>query len=293
MSDRIDEFRSRQDGLVVPKIWVAVALSILLHIAALWQLPPLSIQLPGLGKGASETRIPLTLRLAPPSPSLPAVDAAPPQPSPKPVLRAQRPKAQPRPQPAPPVIALNKPAPDTRSRAPVAPSVPPPVAAPKPAPPAIEGDLASYIEARRRARGEPSPAPGENDDARSKRIIAGNLGSSREQTFGYDPRQGGGMFQIERVSTDHAEFLFYGWNKDIGRNIKQLIEVQRGNNRDIRIAVVRKMIAIIREESQEDFLWESQRLGRRLTLSARARDNEGLEEFMMREFFYDASPAQR
>lgn len=292
MNDRIDDFRNRHDGVVVPRIWVAVAVSILLHIALLWRLPPFSVRLPGMGKGAAEVSSPLTLRLMPPSPPAPAFDATPPQPSSKPALQAQRPKALPR--PPPPVIALNKPSPEARSPVPVAPNVPPPVAAPKPAPPAITGDLASYIEARRRARGEPaSPAPGENDDARSKRIIAGNLGSSRDQTFGYDPRQGGGMFQIQRVTVDHAEFLFYGWNKDIGRNIKQLIEVQRGNNSDIRVAVVRKMIAIIREESQEDFLWESQRLGRRLTLSARARDNEGLEEFMMREFFYDTIPAQR
>ena len=65
------------------------------------------------------------------------------------------------------------------------------------------------------------------------------------------------------------------------------IEVRKGSNSDIRIAVVRKMIAIIREYEQEDFLWESQRLGRSLTLSARARDNAGLEDFMMREFFPD------
>jgi hypothetical protein len=208
------------------------------------------------------------------------------------VLRAQRPKAVPPPQP--PVIALNKPSPATRSPAPVAPPVAPPVAAPKPASPAIEGDLASYIEARRRARGEvASPAPAEDADARSRRIVAGNLGSQRDRTFGFDPRQGGGMFQVQSLSIDHAEFIFFGWNKDIGRQTKQLIEVRRGNNRDIRVAVIRKMISIIREDSQEDFLWESQRLGRRITLSARARDNEGLEEFMMREFFFDASPAQR
>ncbi len=101
------------------------------------------------------------------------------------------------------------------------------------------------------------------------------------------------MFQIESLGSDHAEFIFYGWNNNINRNTKQLIDVRRGNNSDIRIAVVRRMIAIIRENAQEDFLWMSQRLGRTVTLSARARDNSGLEEFMMREFFFEAPAAQR
>ncbi len=154
--------------------------------------------------------------------------------------------------------------------------------------------MASYIEARRRARGAPEPAaPAEDDDARRKRIVAGNLGSQREQAFGYDPARGGGVFQIESMSLDYAEFLFHGWNRDVGRNTKQLIEVRRGNNSDIRIAVVRRMIAIIRDYEREDFVWQSDRLGRSITLSARARDNAGLEEFMMREFFFSANPAQR
>jgi len=123
--------------------------------------------------------------------------------------------------------------------------------------------------------------------------VAGNLGSPRDRSFGYDPRQGGGMFRIERIGTDYAEFHFFGWNNQISRNTKQLIEVRKGENSDIRIAVVRKMIAIIRETAQEDFVWVSTRLGRSLTLSARAKDNAGLEEFMMREFFSEGGAAQR
>ena len=52
--------------------------------------------------------------------------------------------------------------------------------------------------------------------------------------------------------------------------------------------MVRRMIAIIREHTGSDFLWESPRLGREVTLSARPADNAGLEDFMMREFFRDA-----
>jgi hypothetical protein len=87
------------------------------------------------------------------------------------------------------------------------------------------------------------------------------------------------------MSYDYAEFLFFGWNKDIRRNTTQLIEVRKGSNSDIRIAVVRRMIVIIREHEDADFVFESRRLGRNVTLSARARDTAGLEDFMMREFF--------
>ena len=111
--------------------------------------------------------------------------------------------------------------------------------------------------------------------------------------FGYDPERGGGVFQIERLGYDYAELIFHGWNKDIGRNTRQRIEVRKGNNSDIRIAVVRQMVAIIREYEQEDFLWVSQRLRRNVMLSARPRDRAGLEDFMMREFFPEVAPAQR
>lgn len=247
MNDRIDEFRLRHDGTAVRRLWVALALSILVHIAALLELPPISLPMPGVGEGASDIQTPLTLRLippSPPSPRLPTAELAVPPPPPKPALQAQRPKVKPRPKPAPPVVALNKHAPAA-----------PPVAPPEPASAPIEGDLSSYIEARRRARGEPAPpAPVEDEESRSKRIVAENLASQRNLTFGYDPRRGGGMFQIQSIGVDHADFYFYGWNKDMGRHTKQLIEVPRGNNSDIRIAVIRKMIAIIREDSKEDFI---------------------------------------
>jgi len=154
--------------------------------------------------------------------------------------------------------------------------------------------MSAMIEARRRARGEsvaslpsaPSaPSPAEDENARRDRIRSANMGTDKAQVFGYDPTKGGGIFQLGKVNYDTADFLFFGWNKDIKRKIMQNIEVRRGNNPEIRIAVVRKMIAIIREHEPGDFSWESKRLGRSVTLSARLTDNSGLEDFMMREFF--------
>ena len=150
----------------------------------------------------------------------------------------------------------------------------------------------ALIEARRRTRAEalprnsaPDPSQVEDEITRRNRIRSENMGLARAQAFGYDPTKGGGVFQIERVGYDSAEFLFFGWNKDIKRNTMQHIEVRKGNHADIRIAVVRKMIAIIREYEPGDFYWESSKLRRGVTLSARAIDNAGLEDFMMREFF--------
>ena len=280
--------RDRRDGVTIPAIWIAFALSLLIHVAVLWQwLPQLAPRPPspdeikaGAAKGS------LLVRLAPP-PSPPPAPKLPLQP-PAPMPEARPPTVAARPPPAPPVIAFNRPSPNV-------PSPPPAIIAPAPARPPADGDLASYIEARRRARAQAAPdlsaqsqaqaQPAEDGKARSDRVVADNLGAQRAQTFGYDPKQGGGVFQVVRMGYDNAEFYFYGWNKEIRRNTKQLIEVRRGDNSDMRIAVVRRMIAIIREYEQEDFVWESYRLGRTLRLSARARDNAGLEEFMLREFF--------
>ena len=125
----------------------------------------------------------------------------------------------------------------------------------------------------------------EDDNARSNRLAAANLATQRKQTFGYDPSQGGGVFQLVRVGYSDAEFLFFGWNKDIRRRSQQRIEVRIGETGTIRDAVVRKMIAIIREYEVEDFTWESRRLGRNVQLSARKQDNAQLEAFLMKEFF--------
>lgn len=284
MSDRTDVFRSRHDGVVIPRIWIMFALSVCIHVAMLWTSPP-EFKPPELGDDP-QGPVQLTLRLNPPGPMVMPESPKQSQATPRLLTPAPQPKAAPKPQPAPPVIATQKPVPGAQQQA-----APAPAAAPTPAP---EGDLSSYIEARRRARGDPAPlTPADDADGRSNRIIAGNLGSPRERTFGYDPKQGGGMFRIERLGVDYAEFNFYGWSNDIGRNTKQLIVVRKGENSDIRIAVVRKMIAIIRETAQEDFVWVSTRLGRSLTLSARAKDNAGLEEFMMREFFSGANALPR
>jgi hypothetical protein len=255
----------------------------------MWRLPQVRLSPPETPE-RSDTNRPLSVHLAPPVPPPPRAPSVAQRAKPPATVRA-RPKAAPRPRSTPPVIAREQP------------SESPSVAAPPARRPAGD-DLSSYIEAKRRARDEaarppPAPpstttnaAPPEDENARTERIVAANLTPPHTMAFGYDPTQRGGIFHIEHISDDAAEFIFYGWHKAMRRNMAQLIEVRKGANPDIRIAVIRRMIAIIRDYEQTDFLWESRRLGRNVTLSARTRDNAGLEDFLMAEFFGDPRPSQ-
>jgi hypothetical protein len=273
--------------LTIPAIRVAFALSLALHAAMLWAWFPRLHELSFERSERDKAGGPLVVEIAPEPtraasvppapPPAPAVEAPPPRPKP-----AAAPKAPPRPPPRPPVIAQQEPAP-----AAVTPPEPPAVAAPTMTP--IEGDFSSHLEARRRARGAApdgslSMPSAEDERERHNRIVTANLGLDRTPTFGPD-RKGGGIFQIAQMGYDSAEFYFFGWNTDIRRNSKQLIEVRKGDNPDIRTAVVRRMIQIIRDQESGDFVWVSYRLGRNVNLSARPSDNAGLEDFLMQEFF--------
>jgi hypothetical protein len=287
----------RHDAITVRVIWVAFALSLLVHVAALWMSPPLMRALTLDPAPRAEPAAALVARLAPRSiPREIVPPAAPPAPPPQasfpPRQRATKlPPAAPAPSPPPP-IAKSEPAPR------VAPAPPAPATeAPSAASPPAETDLSAFVAARRRARGEPTIAaaqggdaeapPAESEKERLNRIVTANLGLNKVPTFGDDPRRGGGMFQLRRLGSEDAEFWFNGWNQDIGRVARQLIEVRRGTNPDIRLAVVRRIIEIIRAQEPGDFIWVSRRLGRQVALSARPGDNAALEDFIMRDFFGD------
>jgi hypothetical protein len=287
-----------RDTVAVPVFWIVLLLSLLLHVAVLYWLPPLRFALqPPVGDPDIPMAVELKPRLRPPQ-GIPDAPASTPKPDVAPPARAVAPSPPPRratvpaprvTPPAPPVIAQAPPAP----KAMPSPVKPEPAAPERAQPPS--GDLASYVESRRRARNESAPvptrseavpeSPPDDDVARSNRIVAANLGLGRAPTFGGEPRPGGGVFQVTRLNYSDAELLFFGWNKEIRRNTTQRIEVRKGEHSDIEVAVVRRMIAIVREYESGDFRWESRRLGRDVMLSARPRDNAGLEDFLMREFF--------
>ena len=282
-----------REGVPISRIWVTVALSLLLHLAVFWKVQtPLRHLTVDDGK-PGQSRGGIAVRLAPPA--APRMPSAEPPPAAVPKTAGPPPQSVARPAGAvPPVIAMNKP-----QSALVNPSAPAAETTPQPRP-AVDGDFAASIEARRRTREGATPQPPppgmdaptfESEADRARRIAAANL-APKPITFGYDPAAGGGVFQIRRISLNDAEVAFYGWSREIRRKTLQILEISKGSNPDIRLAVVRRMIAVIREYEADDFQWESRRLGRNLLLSARPRDNARLEEFMMMEFFPDQTVAR-
>lgn len=269
------------------KLFIAIIASMLVHILFLYffnhQTKPLS------ARSLNSVDDTLNVELTQPSPAKAAPQAPnPPKPSvppPQPVhARISSPaRRQPVRHPvmtAKPVISSIR-----RNRSvPVAPQLtpvaPPPEAPNTPAP----TDMSSYINmvrARKHAESGEAAAPPSADDARTARINR-NL----------KPQGGGGVFQIIHVGTESAEFTFRGWgDSTYSSPMRQTIDVQADANTDIEHAIVRKMIAIIRERHPGYFTWESYRLGRSVTLSAKPEDNAGLEDFMLKEFFYNNNRA--
>lgn len=303
-------FDRRADAVSIPRIWLTLALSILLHAAALITLVPhLGGLSPWQGLGDDKTdRLEVELVS---QPGTKATPAAPPTAAPSPAVRPQAAAAPTRAPPTPSretratLSARTEPRPANPQPSPPALTVPAPQApaAPPPKPePAVEpsratpttvaeaqaaasvgGDLSSFIAARRRMRALES-AEAESDSERRDRIVASNMPAS-QSPIDERRRRGGGIFEITRMTYDDAEFLFFGWNKDVGRRTTQAFEVRLGDNSDMRIAIVRRMIALIRDYEKGDFRWDSYRLGRVVVLSARPEDTAGLEEFMLHEFF--------
>ena len=277
--------RRREDVVTIPRVWVTLALSILIHGVALWLIVP---QLPLLAPGAEQAKATdrLQVQIVAQAPSAPPPSAPSPPQLPPParesraILSARaRPRSAPTPE-APPVLTVPPP------KIPDRPTPPPPPAVAQPAQPAppVAGDLSSLIASRRNARGE-SSTPTETETERRDRMIADSMPATQSPIAGRQIKRGGGLFEITRMTYDDAQFLFFGWNKDAGSRTTQAYEVRLGNNSNMRIAVVRKMIAIIREQEKGDIDWQSWRLGRTVTLSARPDDNTGLEEFLMEEMF--------
>lgn len=287
-----DSIRGHYDRITIPTIWIAFVLSLLFHAMALIGWLPRVLSTPFEDPKPGKTSGSLSVRLAPlpsparVSPAAPAAAASAPAVAPRTAAR-EKPRERPVERPpaaSPPVLALERPA---------AAAVAPPRAEAERAP--AYTDLAAYIAARRGARGSAAAtdsaaggqqqAPAETEQERHNRVVAENLGLNRTPAFGADLRPGGGIFQVQRMNYYDAEFLFFGWNKDIRRNAQQKIEVRRGDNSSMELAVVRRMIEIIRDHAKDDFVWESVRLGREITLSLRPTDRAGLETFLMREFF--------
>ncbi|SDH62486.1 MULTISPECIES: hypothetical protein [unclassified Duganella] len=204
------------------------------------------------------------------------------QPS-KPKPKPEAPKAKPKPQP--PRKASEA------KQAPVAPrekleTYVPPVQA-KMTPPPPEQDMSEMIAKRRAAReaqnppAPPTPAV-ESEGDRAKRVAMANIARANSAATA---DESGGLFTVKKISFNSAEIKFRGFNTNFKRNWLKQVSVERGAEQDIETATVKEMIKIIRGEKTGDFDWESHRLGRTVTMSARKEDEKQLFEFLMREIF--------
>ena len=205
--------------------------------------------------------------------------------------------------PSPPVAAPlvpQQPTPPVRPRTPppprmmtvpsltpqTTPLVPEPPIAPSPArpPEAAPTDFMSMVNANReRRKAAEAAAGGRGRDPTADDIAMANINRNAQSLR---PRDGtSGVFQILSKGHRAAQFSFRGWTDDVSNSRREVIDVDAGLNGNIELAIVRRMIALIRTHYQGNFNWDSHRLGRVVALSARVEDTAGLEEFMMREFF--------
>jgi hypothetical protein len=272
------EFRFRRS------IAIGAALSILFHILLLIFMPERQKKIENEDAASSQ---PLVVQLNP------AQSRPPPAAAPAPV-------APPTPAPSKPrVLAVPNPV----SKSPMAPVPiePPPVIPPKPVDPRTEPPsmMARVEEARARRQALEDAAKSENAESRSNGSdpsaadrTAGNinknlanLGRARDGTSG--------VFQIISKGYRTGSFSFRGWTTNRSDSYRRVIEVDAGQGGDIERAMVRRMIELIREHYQANFSWDSHRLGRVVTLSARKEDSTGLEDFLLSEFSEFNPPTAR
>ena len=155
-------------------------------------------------------------------------------------------------------------------------------------------DLQAYVNAQRARRRAAEGLPGRESAAAVANEREPSEDEIRMARVKRNMASGtNGIFQLISVESREAAFSFRGWTTDSGNSRREYIHVAIGTNSDIEIAIVRKMIELIRRYYKGNFNWESQRLDRVIVLSARPEDNEGLEDFLQQEFFGSRSRTPR
>jgi len=203
-----------------------------------------------------------------------------PQKNSEPETKPEPPKPEPKHQKVvkkvtPPVMATQKPQSNNQFQVPTKQPEPP-----KPTPADQPVDMMALVNAnRQRRQSEEQSATAKergtpNEDQRDA-VIKRNL--AQEGT--------NGIFQVRDVGLHTAQLSFKGWKNNYNNARLEIFDVQAKPGETIELAIVRKMIVIIRKDYSADFEWESQRLGHSITKSARIEDTAELEQFLMREMF--------
>jgi type IV secretory pathway VirB10-like protein len=162
-------------------------------------------------------------------------------------------------------------------------------AEPKPVTPPPEMDMQAYVDARRKARGAKDPSEQqsteESENARATRIAMANIAAANGRSHGDDRNETGGVFSLSNKTFHSADLKFRGWNPNFKRRWLQQLTVEQGAEIDVETAIVKKMIELIRKEKTGDFEWDSHRLQRVVTMSARPADTAELQAFLFKEMF--------
>lgn len=250
------------------RFWTLLLLSILFHstVIIVVHKDPLET-----GEAASKGGGPLNVRILPRPEPEPQVDAVPPPPQPAP----QRLLTAPRRNPDRPALPEPPPVPP--------PPAPPVVTPPPPQPPMTFEEMVAARRAQRAPTVSEHAAMRADAEARgagnrADAILQRNLGTLKEDGTS-------GVFVVLNVGSRYGTFSFRGWKREDRNTWRETVEVDAGNGGDVELAIVRRMIELIRGHYQGNFNWESHRLGRVVILSARPEDQAGLEAFMLREFF--------
>ena len=270
---------------------LAVAFSILLHALLFFVVPQIQFDKP-----ASAPARALELTLGPtklatqviePTPEPPRPQVIPPPPVKKPASRAEQ-----------PAIIAQRAVPEKKSSF-VVPEVPVPKVSPElnkqPVKEAVEKeppveqqftDMAAYVKAQQAKRLNAEAVAAQINAEAAARERGPTEAQLRDERIKRNLKYGtNGIFEITSMGQRNATFAFRGWTNDYSTSKRQFFEVEVSGGQDVRLAMIRRMIALIREHYDGDFNWESHRLGRSVVQSARPEDNAGLEDFLMMEFF--------
>ena len=157
-----------------------------------------------------------------------------------------------------------------------------------------EMDMSELIAKRRQARGatDPSTSTEESEAARGTRNALANIAGVNNRGRD-DANESGGVFSISNKTFHSMDLKFRGWNPNFKRRWLTSVTVEQGSEPDVETAVVKKMIELIRREKTGDFEWDSHRLGKVITMSARPKDTAELHAFLLKEMFPEYRPPAR
>jgi hypothetical protein len=264
-----------------------IVLSLLVHLLVMYFL----IKYVLLSQGGKTSPAIEGLNVTLGSPAPPKTAAAPQPVTPPTPQPTEEPRPEVEPRPRREIIATPAHSPlhvPSQSKTPM-PPLPPLPQSNQPAQPDMSSMIAEKREAREAADArerqlEANGGSSESEDQKARRLIASNLASQRGKEY---QEGGGGVFSIPDKGLHDATLIFHGWNHDFGRNLSQQIQVKQGSEPNIEMAIVNEVIRIIRLQYQGDFQWDSPRLGKTVTRSARKQDTAALQEFLFQEFDFN------